>query len=700
MNCLQAVRARITFAPTCGSANLSAIVALILFVILGPGINAAGAASYSESVLYSFCSQGGTNCTDGSIPFATLVQAHDGNFYGTTAAGGTNAIINHVSNGDGVVFQLMPDGTYTVLHNFCSQGGAGCTDGAVPTVLTEGPDGSFYSTTELGGANGKGTVFKIAPDGTFTTLYSFCSTGGSSCIDGAIADKGMTLGSDGNFYGTTNSGGAHGGGTIYMITPSGVLTTLYNFCSQSSCTDGSTPLAPPIEGSDGNFYGTTFGGGAHTAGTVYKMTPSFVLTTLYSFCSQGGAACTDGSSPYYGVVEGTDGNFYGVTQNGGSGQFSSGTLFDVSPSGTLTTLHSFCTQGGSSCTDGAIPNALRQGTDLNFYGTTQMFGGVGVGNAFSITPSGVLTVLHSFCSQIVGQICVDGGVPEAGLIQGNDGNFYGDAQFGGSGDQAANAGSAGGTAFKLAVSPTLAAPIQLSLSPSQINLGDQVTLSWSVYPAPSMTQQQCFAFVQGGATGAGTWTGLQSGTSSAATFSGSTVITPTAIGTYTYALTCGGTESGFTTLTVNSASPTSTPTATDTATATATTTLTATPTATPTPTEGSEELVVNPSKIDFGTVSVGTTSAAQTVTITNGFNDDTVDFFASFIMGNFVEMSSTCGSTLGPLQSCQLEFACRPKTTGSFIGAYAFLYGSWEPAGMDGDDLRRIGVALFTCTGG
>jgi hypothetical protein len=111
-------------------------------------------------------------------------------------------------------------------------------------------------------------------------------------------------------------------------------------------------------------------------------------------------------------------------------------------------------------------------------------------------------------------------------------------------------------------------------------------------------------------------------------------------------------------------------------------------------------LVVNPSTLNFGTVSVGATSASQTVTITNEFNDDAVDFFASFISANFVETGSTCGSTLGPLQSCQLQFACQPKTTGSIIGSYAFSYGSWDTSGiMDGDDYRKIGVAQFTCTG-
>ena len=216
------------------AAKLLAFLALISLVSLAIAPASGDATTFTESVLYSFCSQGATNCTDGSLPFASMVQAHDGNFYGTTGAGGANAFINHVSNGDGVVFRLTPSGAETVLYNFCSQNGSSCTDGAVPTVLTEGPDGNFYSTTEFGGANGRGTIFKLTPDGTLTTLHNFCGTGGSSCTDGGISDDGMMLGSDGNFYGTTNSGGSNGGGTIYMITPSGVFSTLYNFCSQAS----------------------------------------------------------------------------------------------------------------------------------------------------------------------------------------------------------------------------------------------------------------------------------------------------------------------------------------------------------------------------------------------------------------------------------------------------------------------------------
>lgn len=584
------------------------LAAVILYVALAAS-KPAIAASYTESVLYSYCSQGGTSCTDGALPFATMIQAHDGNFYGTTGAGGAFDVINHVSNGDGVVFKLTPNGTYTVLHNFCSQGGSSCLDGAVPTPLIEGPNGNFYGTTELGGAHGKGTLFEIAPDGTFNTLYTFCSSFGPNCTDGAVPDKGLTLGSNGTFYGTTNSGGMHGGGTIYKLSELSGLTTLYSFCSQggANCTDGSVPVAPPIEGSDGNLYGTTSGGGANAAGTVYKLTPSLVLTTLYNFCSQGGSACTDGSGPMTALVEGDEGNFYGTTQNGGSGRFNSGTAFSVSPSGVLTTLYNFCSQGGSnSCTDGSLPNGLIQGTDRNFYGTTQVDGIIGVGTVFSLTSLGALTTIYNFCSQIVGNVCVDGGMPEAGLIQGSDGNFYGNTNLGGSGDQQANANSAGGVAFKLSLGSV--APVQLLLLKSPINLGDQTTLAWIVAPANSITQQQCYAFIQGGATGAGNWSGRQIGTLMGSSYSGGVQLTPTAAGTYTYAITCGGNESGYATLTVNPA-PTPTATATSTATSTFTASATSTPTTTPTAT-ATDTATATPSPSATATATQTATSTA------------------------------------------------------------------------------------------
>ncbi len=373
--------------------------------------SAGRAQSWAEVVLHSFDVNNGPT-------YAGLIQGSDGNFYGTTEEGG-DALA-------GTVFQLTPSGTLTILYSFCSQ--PACADGGWPYAgLIQGSDGNFYGTTWAGGANLGGTVFKITPSGTLTTLYSFCSQsfiwGGGEivCTDGDNPYAGLIQGTDGNFYGTTKyGGGVDAYGTVFQLTPSGGLTTLYSFCSDggTECTDGAFPVAGLIQGSDGNFYGTTLGHSATNQGTVFKITPSGTLTTLYSFCSQ--PNCADGALPYAGLLQGSDGNFYGATvlggatvYPGGGSNIGAGTIFKLTPSGGFTTLYSFCTQyiilasGGLGCTDGNEPAAsLIQGSDGNFYGTTYWGGAnyrpgvpsAGAGTVFKITPSGRLTTLYSFCS--------------------------------------------------------------------------------------------------------------------------------------------------------------------------------------------------------------------------------------------------------------------------------------------------------------
>jgi uncharacterized repeat protein (TIGR03803 family) len=320
------------------------------------------------TTLYSF------DGTDGQHPDAGLVQATNGDFYGTTANGGTNC----APGGCGTVFKITPSGTLTTLYSFCAS--EGCFDGENPTAgLVQGTDGNFYGTTSAGGESNGGTVFKMTPSGTLTTLHSFCASP-DGCLDGENPE-GLVQGTDGSFYGTTFSRGASNGGTVFKITPSGTLTTLYSFCSQSGCPDGQYPEAGLVQGTDGNFYGPTAGGGANVgtngapgAGTVFKITPSGTLTTLYSFCAS--EVCTDGQYPVAGLVQGTDGNFYGTTAGGGANVginygTGGGTVFKITPSGTLTTLYSFCSYGGIYCTDGALPDAgLVQATNGDFYGTT------------------------------------------------------------------------------------------------------------------------------------------------------------------------------------------------------------------------------------------------------------------------------------------------------------------------------------------
>jgi uncharacterized repeat protein (TIGR03803 family) len=346
------------------------------------------------TTLYTFRGAAGTA---GASPRAPLVQATNGTFYGTTSSGGS-------AKEDGTVFKITPGGTLTTVHRFHGK------DGANPVApLAQATDGNLYGTASAGGANGKGTVFKISATGNLTNLYSFCSQSG--CTDGSAPYAGLVQATNGDFYGTTENGGAFNDGTIFKITHDGTLTTLYSFDG----TDGSGP-AGLIQATDGNFYGTTVYG-ANGGGTVFEITPGGTLTTLYSFCSQ--PNCTDGAGST-GLIQATDGNFYGTTVGGGA--HDGGTAFSVTPSGALTKLYDFCSRGGSVCADGYFPNAaLLQATDGNFYGTTQFGGANGRGTVFEITPSGTLTTLHSFEIGYVG----DGAFPEAALIQATDGNFYG-----------------------------------------------------------------------------------------------------------------------------------------------------------------------------------------------------------------------------------------------------------------------------------
>jgi uncharacterized repeat protein (TIGR03803 family) len=318
------------------------------------------------TTVYSFCAKSG--CTDGLGPYGGLVQATTGNLYGTTFKGGTYDY--------GSVFEVTPAGKLTTLYSFCPQ--SGCPDGDEPySGLVQATNGNFYGTTSAGGAYSRGTVFEITPAGILTTLYSFCPQSG--CPDGNLPYAGLVQATNGNFYGTTNLGGANGVGTVFEITAKGKLTTLYSFCSQSACSDGKNPYAALVQARNGNLYGTATNGGNNGSGTVFEVTPGGKLTTVYRFCSKSG--CADGYYPYGAVVQGTDGNFYGTTTAGGTGK-SGGTVFKVTPAGKLTTLHSFCSQ--TNCPDGQVPYAgVMQATTGIFYGSTFQGGANNQGTLFS-----------------------------------------------------------------------------------------------------------------------------------------------------------------------------------------------------------------------------------------------------------------------------------------------------------------------------
>ena len=342
--------------------------------------------------------------TNGSDPNASLVQGTDGNFYGTTVTGGNRSC--NAPFGCGTVFTVSQSGTLTTLHSFCTQ--ANCTDGSVPTAgLVLGTDAALYGGAGAGGAHGGGTIFRITPQGELKTLYSFCAQAG--CADGAGPST-LIEASNGDFYGTSG-GGAHGFGTVFKITRQGKLTTLYSFCGQSLCADGSDPVGGLVRGTDGNLYGTTYSGGAFGYGTVFKIVPGGKLTTLHSFDS------TDGANPTASLIQAKSGGFFGSTSWGGTVldtcPIGCGTLFRISSTGKLTTLDNF------DWSNGYEPHsALVQATDGNLYGTT--VDGLGVGTIFNVALGGSnLTILSAFNGGL------DGLYPFGGIVQATHGVFYG-----------------------------------------------------------------------------------------------------------------------------------------------------------------------------------------------------------------------------------------------------------------------------------
>ncbi len=338
--------------------------------------------------------------------------------------------------------------TYTVLYDFGTKNGepSGASDSG---IVAQGRDGNMYSTAP---GTKMGTVFKITPAGALTVLHRFTGT------DGEGSASGLTLGTDGNFYGTTAGGGAFSSGTIFTISPTGKRTTLYSF---TGLDDGGDPVAPPIEGIDGNFYGTTGTGGSVGAnGTVYKITPAGVFSTLFSLggsffgfsngplvqgsdgflygtSTYGGVNVTrgmifkttfsgdftdlfdfnfdDGEAPIAPLVENSDGNFYGDTAAGGADP--DGVIFKITPTGSFTQILNFgCCQGGAF-------GGMVLATDGNFYGTT--YDGTVGGGIFRLTPSGEYTVLYTFT-------CATGCLPMVTPLQHTDGKLYGDTSSGGS----------------------------------------------------------------------------------------------------------------------------------------------------------------------------------------------------------------------------------------------------------------------------
>jgi uncharacterized repeat protein (TIGR03803 family) len=371
------------------------------------------------------------NFTDGAAPESTLIQATDGNLYGYTTGGGLNVC----AGGCGTLFKIDDQGKLTTFYKFCSGGKLPCLDGMNPNgALIQASDGNFYGTTEQGGPNngpncehGCGTIFRITLKGKLTTLYNFCSL--ANCADGATPEGALLQASNGKLYGETGIGGngvQFGMGTLFELTLPGKLTTVHTFCANyPDCSDGIIPTFGLIQARNGNLYGTTAEGGGVVNdgtllyGTVFELKLDGTLTSLYSFCLSGYPSCPDGAYPVGQLVQAADGNLYGATNQGGTGHF--GTIFKMTPSGQLTTIHAF--EG----TDGGFPAGIMQASNDAFYGSTDYEGANGDGGTLFLLNSAGFTTLYNFCSQ---PNCADGSSPSV-LTQGTDGILYGTTIGGG-----------------------------------------------------------------------------------------------------------------------------------------------------------------------------------------------------------------------------------------------------------------------------
>jgi uncharacterized repeat protein (TIGR03803 family) len=301
--------------------------------------------------------------------------------------------------------------TFKTLHSFNG------TSGAYPVAgLVIGPDGNLYGTTQQGGAHGLGTVFEVESDGKFVLLHSFAGA------DGAFPSAGLAFDSHGNVYGTTMLGGNSNRGTVFKV---GTKSVSYSFSGKHG--DGAYPIAGVVVDSAGNAYGTTQEGGSHGYGTVFKFDGTSKETVLYSF-----RGVPDGEYPCAGLILDKKGNLYGTTQLGGGTQ-NDGTVFKLTPAGKEAVLHSFTFANG----DGAYPigGVVSDGAG-NLYGTTSDGGANRVGIVFKLDKSGKESVLYS-----MGTNSGDGLYPFAGLIRDTKGNLYGTAELGGP--------NGGGTIFEV-----------------------------------------------------------------------------------------------------------------------------------------------------------------------------------------------------------------------------------------------------------
>ena len=405
-------------APLRGNAVINKLNRTLLWLpICLYGTAAHAQASAQESVLYTFQGAGPTGLgTDALAPISGLVVGSDGNLYGTTREGGSQANAVTGSAGGGTVYTITPSGAESVLYSFP----ANATDGWLPYApLVLASDGNFYGTTYSGGAHGGsnggyGTIFRITPAGAYTQLYSF----GAAASDPINPMFALTEGGDGYLYGVTANGGARGAGAVFKISKAGAYSLVYSFDSAPYAAGGTVPSGPLVLAPDGNLYGLTQRGGAYGTGTVYQISSGGAEAVIASF----GGCVPDPFFPSGALTVGGDGNLYGITAFVGPESNDSGIAYVVTLSGIIRSIYRFAPPKAGANFNQDVQGGLLLGSDGNFYGLTTRggdFGTDGSGTAYMLTPGGAYTLLHSFGGNN------DGSGPAGLLAQTSDGTFFG-----------------------------------------------------------------------------------------------------------------------------------------------------------------------------------------------------------------------------------------------------------------------------------
>jgi uncharacterized repeat protein (TIGR03803 family) len=343
------------FAVRCFDLACAGFILTVLIVLNGT------VSAQTLTTLYSFG-------TFGANPMDVAAQGRDGQLYGATENGGQYAL--------GTIFKINTAGNAALLHSFNG------SDGSYPGGLTLGADGNFYGTTFEGGSFGFGVLFRMTPNGTLTVLHNFNMDG----TDGYFPQSPPILASDGNYYGTTGNGGTDRVGTVYKLTPAGAYSVIYNLDPAIAM----QAIGGPTQGSDGNLYITAWFQGTSVCGSIVKISTAGVLLNTYVL-----NCATDGSNPTGNLLQASDGNFFGTESFGGT--YSLGVLFKLTPSFSYSVLHDF----GSTQTEGDIPTGpVLQGTDGNLYGLDRNGGEFGYGTIYRCSLGGDCSTLDSWSSQV------------------------------------------------------------------------------------------------------------------------------------------------------------------------------------------------------------------------------------------------------------------------------------------------------------